>query len=66
MKKPVSKFAFQMQPAALHCGGLGHRIGGELYKFNPVDPQLERRPVSNLEPMEEVVVCVRAHTCVLK
>jgi hypothetical protein len=55
-----------MQPAALHCGGLGHRIGGELYKFNPVDPQLERRPVSNLEPMEEVVVCVRAHTCVLK
>jgi hypothetical protein len=22
VKKPVSKFAFQMQPAALQCGGL--------------------------------------------
>jgi hypothetical protein len=52
VKKPVSKFAFQMQPAALHIGPRGNTQkrmqretntkiairgkGGALYKFNPV------------------------------
>jgi hypothetical protein len=33
VKKPVSKFGFQMQPAALHIGSATFRTGGDLNDF---------------------------------
>jgi hypothetical protein len=47
VKKPVSTFAFQMQPAALHRGagalrrGVAQFLGEVVRLLTQVDPQLE-------------------------
>jgi hypothetical protein len=55
VKKPVSKFAFQMRPAALHlgeAGGGGREQRGAVQVEFSRDPWLEKRLASTLEPIK--------------